>query len=162
MTLFQPVSPIPGRSGASCRLPVALAICLLYLALAACSRTSDEDRLRAAIGEMQSAIEAGQPRDFMDHVAVDFTGDDARLDRESLHNMLRAQVLANARIGVSLASIDVELLGEDRATVLATVTLTGGSGRWLPERGSIYRITSGWRRSGGDWLCVNARWERAL
>ena len=44
---------------------------------------------------------------------------------------------------------------------LVRVMLTGGSG-WLPERGSVYRVETGWRRDGDDWLLTSARWERDL
>lgn len=134
---------------------------LLVLALAACARPSDEEQIRAAIGEMQQAIETGKPADFMRHIADDFTGDGGNIDKQGLHNFLRAQALTHTSIGITLVSTDVELQ-DDRATVKLTVTMTGGSGRWLPERGSVQQIESGWRRQGGDWLCVNAQWQRAL
>ena len=142
----------------ACWLAVSL---LLVLILGACARPSDEEQIRTAISEMQQAIEAGKPADFMRHIADDFTGGDGSLDRQGLHNLLRAQVLTNASIGISLVSQDVDLQGE-RATVKVTVTMTGGSGRWLPERGSVQKIESGWRRQDGDWLCINAQWQRTL
>lgn len=138
-----------------------LSIIAALTMLNACSRPSDEQQIRAAIEEMQLAMEAGTPKDFMQTIAEDFTGDDGQLDRSALHNLLRAQVLGNARIGVTLASIDVELQ-DDRATVKVTATLSGGNGHWIPERGAIYRIESGWRKQGGDWLCISAQWKRAL
>ncbi len=136
---------------------------LLVLAglLGACSRTPDEQAIRNAMGEMQEALEAGRPGDFMAHVGEDLAGADAGVDREALHNLLRGQVLANAKIGIVLGPVGVEVRGE-RATVRVTATFTGGSARWLPERGSIYTITSGWRRSDGEWKCINARWERGI
>lgn len=111
--------------------------------------------------QMQAALEAGRPADFMEHVSEDFTGAQGSVDRAALHNLLRGQVLGNAKIGISLGPVDVELR-DDRATVRVIATFTGGNGRWLPERGSIYRITSGWRREDGGWMCVNAQWERTL
>lgn len=134
---------------------------LFVLTLGACSRPSDEEQIRAAIGEMQQAIETGKPADFMRHIADDFTGDDGNIDNQSLHNFLRAQALMHATIGINLISTDVELQG-NRATVTLTVTMTGGSGRWLPERGSVQRIESGWRHQDGDWLCINAQWQRSF
>lgn len=133
----------------------------LVLALGACARPSDEVQIRTAVGEMQQAIESGKPADFMRHIADDFTGDGGAIDKPGLHNFLRAQVLTNTSIGISLVSTDVQLQG-DRATVKVTVTMTGSSGRWLPERGSVQQIESGWRRQDGDWLCVNAQWQRSL
>jgi hypothetical protein len=41
-------------------------------------------------------------------------------------------------------------------------TFTGGSGGLLPERGSIYSITSWWKRQGRDWICYSAHWEQKL
>lgn len=143
------------------RMASLLAAALAVLALGACSRPSDEVQIRAAISDMQAAIEAGKPADFMQHVSEDFTGDGGTVDKQALHNLLRVQALGNARIGVTLTSMDVELLG-DRATVRLSVTLTGGNGRWLPERGSIQQIESGWRHQDGQWRCYNAQWERSL
>lgn len=139
----------------------ALPIIAALLILSACARPSDEQQIRAAIEEMQVAMESGQPADFMQHITEDFTGAQGQLDRNGLHNLLRAQVLGNARIGVTLTSTDVELQ-DNRATVRVTATLSGGNGRWIPERGALYRIESGWRKQDGDWLCFNAQWERSL
>lgn len=134
---------------------------LLALVLCACARPSDEDQIRAVISAMQEAVESGKPADFMRHVADDFTGDGGEIDKQGLHNFLRAQALTQGNIGINVVSTDVTLQG-DRATVKLTVTLTGGTGRWLPESGSVQQIESGWRRQGGDWLCLNAQWQRSL
>jgi hypothetical protein len=110
---------------------------------------------------MQTAMESGKPRDFMAFVTKDFTGNEGSVDHDGLANLLRAIVLRNEKVGVTLGPIDVELQGT-RATLHVTATLTGGSGGLLPERGAIYSITSGWRREGSDWRCYNAQWEQKL
>jgi ketosteroid isomerase-like protein len=134
---------------------------IAFLMLAACRHTPDEQRVRDAVAAMQKAAEARDPRGFMAHVATDFTGNDGQVDRDGLHNLLRAEVLRNESVGVTLGPIDVELQGE-RATVHVAATFTGGSGGLLPERGSIYAITSGWKREGGEWRCYNAAWQQKL
>lgn len=131
---------------------------IALLALAACSRGDDETRLRQALERMETAVEERRPGDFVDFVAEDFTSADGTLDRTGLHNLLRAQVLRHARIEVVLAAPDIEIQG-DRATIAVTATLSGGDGGWLPERGAVYAITSGWRREAGQWRCVNAQWR---
>lgn len=133
----------------------------LLVAVSACTRGGDEQRLRAALEDMHTAIEQRRPGDFIDFVAEDFTGAEGTLDRAALHNLLRGQVLRNERIDVVLGPADIQIQG-DRATVSVTATLAGGSGGWLPERGAVYAITSGWRRDGGDWHCVNAQWRQSL
>ncbi len=136
-------------------------VLMLLVAVTACSRTPDEQVLRETVASMQGALESRDPKAFMAGIADDFTGSQGSLDREGLHGMLRAQVLANASIGITTGPLDIAVQG-DRATVAFTATFTGGEGRFLPERGSVYAITSGWRRSGDDWVCVNAQWERKL
>jgi hypothetical protein len=133
----------------------------LLTMLSGCHRTPDEQRIRESIASMQQAVEAGRPRDFMAYVSSDFTGEDGSVDRNGLGNILRAEVLRNDKVGVTLGPIKVDLR-DNRATVHVTATLTGGSGGLLPERGSIYAITSGWRREGSDWHCYNAQWEQKL
>ena len=135
--------------------------CATLLALAACHRTPDEQRIREAITAMQHAAEANQPRDFMAYVTSDFTGNDGTVDRDGLLNILRVEVLRNDKASVALGQIDVDLQG-DRATVHVTATLTGGSGGLLPEHASVYAIISGWRREGREWRCYNAQWEQTL
>lgn len=143
------------------RMIRSVVVASILILCTACARPSDETQIRDALTAMQGAVEAGKPADFMAHVAEDFTGEGGTLDRAALHNLLRAQALANAHIGVTFSAVEVELQG-DRATVRMTVALTGGNGRWIPERGSIHRIESGWRKQDGDWRCINAQWERSL
>ena len=141
------------------RLHVILIVCMLVLT--GCSRSSDEDRIRGAIRAMQESIEAAKPADFMRLVAEDFTADSGAVDRRALHNLLRLQVLGNAHIDIRLVSTGVELM-DSRATVTVVAVFTGGNGRWLPERGSSWRIVSGWRKRDGDWQCITAEWEPLL
>jgi hypothetical protein len=137
-----------------------LAVAGLVL-VAGCSRTPDEERIRQTISAMRQAMEDRSPRAFVAHVSDDFIGNDANFDRDALANLLRVEVLRNDSIGVVLGPIDVEMQG-DRATARLTATFTGGSGGLLPERGSVYTITSGWKRSGKDWVCFSAKWQQNL
>lgn len=138
-----------------------ICVCLLLMLLCACHRAPDEQRLRDAVRAMQQAMQAREPRAFMQHVASDFTAQQGEFDRQALHNLLRAQVLRNAAVGVSLGPLDVHVDG-DRASVSLVATLTGGSGNVFPDRAGVYAITSAWRREGADWQCYNARWERKM
>ncbi len=144
---------IPAMAGraASCGLVLAL------LLLGGCGRESAEQRLRAQVAQMQEALAERRPGDFMEAVAEDFTGTQG-MDRAALHNLLRAQLLANARMGATLGPLDVQLR-EDTATVAFTVVLTGGNQRLLPERMQSYRVTSGWRDQGGQWRVYYAEWK---
>jgi hypothetical protein len=141
-------------------LRVAL-ICIAVLVFAACARTPDDQRIRANIEDVRQAAEARSPRQFLDHVAADFSGNEGVVDRNGLGNLLRAIVLRNEKVGVTLGPIDVDVQG-NRATASLIATLTGGQGGLLPDRGAIYSVKSGWRRDGKDWICFAATWEEKL
>jgi len=110
---------------------------------------------------MQQAMEARDPRAFMSHITEDFVGNEAEVDRNALANLLRIEVLRNDRIGVTLGPIEIDMQG-DRAKAQVLATFTGGSGGLLPEHGSVYAITSSWKRQGSEWRCYNARWKQQL
>jgi hypothetical protein len=139
----------------------AVLLFVAALTFAACARTPDDQRIRANIEDMKQAAEARSPRQFLDHVAADFSGNDGAVDRDNLGNLLRAIVLRNENVGVTLGPIDVDVQG-NRATATLIATLTGGNGGLIPSRGAIYSIKSGWRRDGKDWICFAATWDEKL
>lgn len=143
------------------RRAVLAGMALLWLVTAiGCARTPPEERLRERIGEMQQAMEERSPSDFFDGVAEDFSGGSG-LDREGARNYMRAQVLRNAAIGVTLGPLDIQLHGE-RATVKFSVVLTGGSGGFLPDSARPWAVTTGWRDGPDGWQLISASWEPVL
>ncbi len=142
----------------ACRL---LSIAAVLIVLCACSRAPEEERLRDQMNAMQQALEDGRPADFLEGVSEDFTGQDGYLDQQKLGLYLRGLRLRNQSIGITVLSTDVTMQG-DRATVVTTALATAGSGSLLPEQAEAWRVTSGWRLEGGDWVVYNARWEPAL
>jgi len=72
-----------------------LILAALLLLLAGCSRTTDEQRIRAAMAAMEQAMEARDPRAFMSHITEDFVGNEAEFDRNALANLLRIEALRN-------------------------------------------------------------------
>jgi len=129
----------------------------VMLLAAGCSRSPPEQRLRTQLSTMQAALEERRAGDFMDGVAADFAGNDG-MDRAALQQVVRAQVLANARIGLTLGPAEVALVG-DRATVRFSAVASGGGGRIVPERAQAWDVTSGWRDEGGDWRLYYAEWK---
>ncbi|AKC87866.1 nuclear transport factor 2 family protein [Pseudoxanthomonas suwonensis] len=135
---------------------VAGCLLALLLLLGGCSRTPPEQRLREQLASMQEALEQRQASAFMDGVAADFAGDGG-MDRAALQQIVRAQVLANARIGLTLGPAEIEVRGE-RATVRFSAVATGGGGRFLPDRAQAWDVTSGWRDEDGQWRLYYAEW----
>lgn len=134
---------------------VAMAVAVLAMA---CARTPPEQRLREQLSQMQAALEQRDARSFMEGVAEDFSGNGG-MDRAALQQLVRAQVLANASIGVTLGPADVQFQG-DRASVRFSAVSTGGSGRFVPDQAGAWEITSGWRDEDGQWRLYYADWKR--
>lgn len=126
------------------------------IALAACARAPDEQRLRDTIAAMETAIESGQSGDFVDHVADDFSGQGGGIDQRQLRATLLAHTLRHQNISVLMGPLDVKLYGE-RATVKLSVVATGG--QWLPETGRQIELESHWRIEDGEWICFRADWR---
>ena len=145
-----------GRQG-RWRASVVLALMIPLLVAVGCSRSPPEQRLREQLGRMQAAVEQRQPRDFMEGVAADFAGNGG-MDRAALQQVVRAQVLANADIGLTLGPAELEMRG-DRATVRFSALATGGGGRLLPDNAGRWQVTSGWREEDGQWLLYYAEWK---
>ncbi|HET6397106.1 MAG TPA: hypothetical protein VFF91_09745 [Pseudoxanthomonas sp.] len=137
---------------------VAVGLLAAATLLAGCGRTPPEQRLRAQLESMQEALEGRRADDFMDGVAADFSGNGG-IDRAALQQVVRMQVLANERIGLTLGPAEVRMQG-DRATVRFAAMTTGGGGRLLPDRAGAWEVTSGWRDEDGQWRLYYAEWKR--
>ena len=135
-------------------------VLLMLALLAGCSRSPPEQRLRERIADMQQALEARKPADFVVGIAEDF-GSDNGMDREGIRNLLRVQMLRNASIGATLGPLDISLHGE-RATVKFSAVLTGGSGGLLPDSARPWSVTSAWRDGADGWQLIHASWEPML
>lgn len=130
--------------------------CLVALVIAGCSRTTPEEKLRETITQMQTAVEAREPRAFVEHVSADFIGTPGELDREGLRNLLRGILLSQQRVGVTLGPMSVKLYGNDRARLETKAFVTGSGGALDSDSISI---VSDWRLEDGDWRCIAAKWE---
>lgn len=136
------------------KTPLAAMLCAL---LAACARDAPEARIEAAIAAMEAAVEAREPRGFLEHVADDFSGQRGAFDRSALRGYLASLLVGNESISVTLAPAKVTVHGDARATVEVSALVVGG--RRLPERGEHLEIRSGWRVEDGEWKVYAAEWE---
>ena len=123
-----------------------------------CSRPPAEQAIRQTIEAMRSAAESRSASGVLDGIANDFTGNDGTVDRDGLARILKLEFLRNQSIGVSLGAIAVDVQGE-RATATFDMTVSDTSRRWLPSGRETFAVTTGWRRDGSRWVCINARWS---
>jgi hypothetical protein len=92
-------------------------------------------------------------------VGDDFTGNDGDFDRKSLRRLLALRALRQDKTGVLIGPVSFEHNG-NRIIAKFNLVLTGGKpGDLLPERSTIYAMTTAWRLEGSDWRCYNAHWD---
>lgn len=134
-------------------------IALVFLTAACSQRPADEEIIHAHLTEMSRALVERDSRAFMNPVAEDFTGITWNLDRQSLLQLLRREMLVRDRLRAQLIDVRVDMRGEDRAVAGFHAVLIGGSG-WIPDEGRWFRVETGWRREGRDWKLISAEWEQ--
>lgn len=135
----------------------------LFLALAACGpKADDETRIEQTIVAMTEALEQGDVSDFMSPVADDFVAVNGRLDRRALGLLVRRERLARDAIGIQRLDTRIEIFMPDGASPRAVASFralaTGGSGL-LPDEGRFWKVETGWRRDGDDWMLISAEWQ---
>jgi len=131
----------------------------LGLMFAACSSESSvEQQIITVILDMETHIEAGERRPFIEHVAAEFTGQDGALTRDQLNALVLYQLHRHKRVHAQLLPILVTTSGPREAEANFRALLTGGPG-WLPENGQLYEFTTRWQRQNGEWMLISARWK---
>jgi ketosteroid isomerase-like protein len=136
-----------------------LAFALLCL-LIGCTRTPSEKLLLETMAQMQQAGEAGDVSALMSHVADDFSGQSASMDRRGLGAYLLAIKMRSEKIGVTRPKTSVTLDG-NRAKVEISMLVTDG-GRILPAQGQYVSATTQWRFADGEWQLASANWNEGL
>jgi hypothetical protein len=130
--------------------PNASLILLATILLAACgAKTSDEQQVRALIDEVETAAEARDTSDVLEHVSDDFA-DSGGLDKTQLQDFLRGYFLAHPKLElvVNIESLQFPVDGLAQAVVsVTTVELTD------PNR---QQLKVEFRRSEGAWQVARA------
>lgn len=133
--------------------------CILAFGLAGCgAELDDQTRIDQTIEAMILAMEAGDVSDFMAPVAEDFIAVNGGLDRRTLGLLVRRERLAREAIRIQRLDTRIEIIGDARATASFRALATGGTGI-LPDEGRFWKIETGWRRDGGDWMLISAEWD---
>jgi len=132
---------------------------LLTLLFVACSPPlSVEQQIIANIRDMEANIEAGERRPFIEHVAADFSGQDAAVNRDQLNALVLYHLHRHKRLHAQLLPIQVSSAEPDKAEARFRALITGGPG-WLPDQGQVYEFATGWQRREDEWLLISARWK---
>lgn len=134
-----------------------LSSCLLLLA--ACSQAlTVEQQVIHTIREMETKIEDGHRRAFLEHLAEDFSAQDGRMNREQVRALVVFQLQRYEQLQGQLFPISVIETGPDTAAANFRALVTGGP-HWIPDAGQVYDFATKWRLEDGGWMLVAANWK---
>ncbi|MBT2751941.1 MULTISPECIES: nuclear transport factor 2 family protein [unclassified Lysobacter] len=150
-----------GRGAVAARALRAMWLPALLALLAACGPGAPpEQRLRAAMEQLQGAIEKRDASAIDAQLSKDFVGPDG-LDRASARRLAAASFLRYRAVGIKIVGLDVNLQ-PGHATVRFNAALSGGSGQVLPDAAQLYEVQTGWREEDGEWRMTSAQWTPRL
>jgi ketosteroid isomerase-like protein len=155
--LYKPLGLRWSRMRGFCAL---LGVLFVTLCVSACSKSDPEREVRAALTQMQSAIESRDTGAFMGFVADDFTRADEAMTARDVRRILTGIFLTQQKIniGASIQSVVIEGKPQDRALVKVNVIATGsGANAVLPTSAQTWEITAALRREGSTWRVFNAQ-----
>ena len=127
-----------------------LTVLILSATLAACgSKSSDEDEVRALVDAVETAAEARDTSDVLEHVAEDYS-DSSGLDKRGLQDFLRGYFLSHPKLElvVIIDSLEFPVDGLARAEVRVATVEIGD-----PD---MQRLKVEFRRTKGEWRVVRA------
>jgi hypothetical protein len=120
------------------------------LLLAACgTKSSDEEKVRALIDEVETAAESRDASDVLEHVTEDYS-DSSGLDKRELTNFLRGYFLSHPKLEliVNIESLEFPVDGLAQAVVTVANVELGDPG--------MERLKVEFRREGGEWRVARA------
>ena len=118
--------------------------------LASCgARSSDEERVREVVAAMETAAEARDASDVLEHVAENYQ-DAQGLDRAQLTNFLRGYFLAHPKIELLVDIESLEFPADGLAQAEISVT------RLALDDADHERFKVEFRRDESDWQLIRA------
>ena len=134
----------------------------LALALGACKKGTEEQKVLRVVDDGVAAIEAGQVGDAMELVAEDFTDESGNTDKGMIRGYLAGQMLRGDRVTIVRRDEKVKVDGATATASFDAAIFQGDRSKLkgvLPERSGTYRFTLTLRKDGDAWLVTKAKWE---
>ena len=141
-----------------------LVIMLVPLVFIACSKETEEDKVKKVVTSVQQAAEEKKISAVLEHISKTYR-DPQGNDYNGIKGLLAFYFFRHQKVSVYMPNIDIVVTGSTAKAVFQAI-LTGrgtgeASGGILPEALGAYDFEVLLNKEGGSWLFVSARWERA-
>jgi hypothetical protein len=142
-----------------------LLVILLFPALfIACTKDTEEDRVKKALTAVQQAAEEKKISSVLEHISKSYR-DPQGNDYNGIKGMLAFYFFRHQKVSIYMPNIDIAVTGPD-AKALFQAILTGrgageSSGTIIPEALGAYNFEVLLKKEDGAWKVTSAKWERA-
>ena len=139
---------------------ILLAVALALLSVTACTKRTEEDKVRGVIEAVQQATEDRDAKGVLAHLDRSYRDAEGN-DIQALKGMLFYSFLRHQKITVIVSNLNVAVEGTSASARFQAILSgrTGASGDILPEAAGVYQFEVSLQKNQHDWLIRSARWE---
>ena len=140
-----------------------LVLLLLLPLISACTKETDEDKVKKVLTGVQQAAEEKKIAAVLDHLSKTYR-DPQGNDYNAIKGLLAFYFFRHQKVSVYMPNIDIVVEGAS-AKALFQAILTGrgaegGGGSILPEALGAYNFEVLLKKEDGDWKVTSAKWDR--
>jgi hypothetical protein len=146
------------------RLFILLAVIVMAGGIAACSRETEEDKVRKVITSVQKAVGEKKVTAILEHVSRAYR-DPQGNDYDGIKGIFAFYFLRHRAVSVSIPAIDITVTN-DMARAVFQAIVTGKDGgdaanaTILPDALGVYQFNVVLRKEGEAWQALSATWDR--
>ena len=134
--------------------------------LSACTRETEEDRVRKVVAAMQEATEEKELTALQEHISRSYR-DPQGNDYEAIKGLFTFYFFRHRTVGVSIPSLEVSVNGpQANAKFTAVLSAKGVDGEpasmLLPDALGAYDFDVSFRKEDGSWTIVSATRKRTM
>ncbi len=138
-----------------------LIILLLTPLFIACSKDTEENKVKKVITGVQRAAEEEKINAVLDHISKNYR-DPQGNDYNAIKGILALNLFRHQKVSIYIPNIDVAVDGP-AAQVVFQAVMTGRDtgGNILPDALGAYNFEVHLSKEDGTWKITSAKWERA-
>ncbi len=138
-------------------------IIVLQLLISGCQQSPPEEAIKAALTELEEAVEAGDTGTILDRLtdsAVVHRGES--MDRKTQQRTLVGLFFRYPKRQVTLAGIRIDTAPNGKTARARFTALVWGGRNVLPEKADSYQVDSHWVLEDSDWKIESLESERLI
>ena len=141
-----------------------LMLMIPVLLLSACTKETEEDKVKKVITSVQQAAEEKKITAVLEHISKTYR-DPQDNDYNGIKGLLAFYFFRHQKVKVYMPNIDIVVTGPTAKAIFQAILTGRGSGEAaggiLPEALGAYNFDVLLKKEDGQWKVTSAKWERA-